>query len=61
MIGGPLVGYFIGNWLDKRIGTDPYLTIVLIILGCIASAREVINLLKRASHEQNDFDKDSRN
>jgi F0F1-type ATP synthase assembly protein I len=60
MVSGPLVGYFAGNWLDKKLGTDPYLMIVLIVLGCVASTREVINLLKRASHENDDFDPDSR-
>ncbi len=57
MLGGPLVGYFAGNWLDKKAGTDPYLTIALIILGCIASARESVNLIRRANerddHEDN--------
>ncbi|NMC44896.1 MAG: AtpZ/AtpI family protein [candidate division Zixibacteria bacterium] len=54
MIGGPLVGYFAGTWLDKKLGTDPYLMIVLIILGLAASIREVINLLRRAAHEEDD-------
>jgi ATP synthase protein I len=60
MVGGPLLGYFAGNWLDKKLGTDPYLMIVLIILGFVASTREVVNLLKRASQEPDDFDQDSR-
>lgn len=54
MIGGPLVGYFAGNWLDTKLGTDPYLMIVLIILGLAASGREVVNLLRRAAHEEDD-------
>lgn len=60
MVAGPLVGYFAGNWLDKKLGTDPYLMIALIILGCVASTREVINLLRRAAHEEDDTDTASR-
>jgi F0F1-type ATP synthase assembly protein I len=51
MMFGPLLGYFGGNWLDQKLGTEPYLMIALIILGFIASGKEVWKLIQRASRE----------
>jgi ATP synthase protein I len=48
---GPILGYFIGNFLDKKLHTDPYLMIVFIIFGFVAAGRGVYNLVKRASEE----------
>ena len=54
MMTGPLIGYFAGNWLDRRLGTEPYLMIVFITLGFVATGREVWVLIKRASPEDGD-------
>ena len=51
---GPLIGYFVGEWLDRKWGTEPYLMVTLIVLGFVASAREVWGLIKRASREPDD-------
>ncbi|HUU46934.1 MAG TPA: AtpZ/AtpI family protein [Acidobacteriota bacterium] len=51
---GPLIGYFVGEWLDRKWGTEPYLMVTLIVLGFIASGREVWGLIKRASRETDD-------
>lgn len=48
---GPLIGYFIGDWLDKKLDTDPWLMTLFIVLGFIASGREVWGLIKRASRD----------
>lgn len=51
---GPLIGYFAGDWLDKRFGTEPYLMVLLITLGFIAAGREVWSLIQKASRESDD-------
>lgn len=51
MVAGPLVGYFIGEWLDSKLDTAPYLTIVLILMGFISSGREVYKLIKMATDD----------
>ena len=51
---GPLIGYFVGEWLDRKLDTEPYLMVTLIVLGFIASGREVWGLIKRASRETDD-------
>lgn len=43
----PILGWFIGDWLDKYWGTAPYLMIVFILLGFSAGIREFIRILKR--------------
>jgi ATP synthase protein I len=49
MVAGPLVGYFIGEWLDRILDTSPYLTVVLIVMGLISSGRETYKLIKMAT------------
>lgn len=43
----PLVGWLIGNWLDKKWGTGPYLMYAGILLGFIAGFRELYRIIKR--------------
>jgi len=54
---GPLVGFFIGRWLDSKLGTEPFLLIVFLIFGFIASGREIYRLIKRAEEEPVNDDK----
>ncbi|MFQ5606778.1 MAG: AtpZ/AtpI family protein [Candidatus Zixiibacteriota bacterium] len=46
---GPIVGVLIGKFLDDKFGTSPWLTILFVIFGFIASIREMIRLLKRSN------------
>jgi F0F1-type ATP synthase assembly protein I len=48
---GPLIGYFIGNWLDNKLETSPYLLILFLILGFGASVKETIRIIKVATRE----------
>jgi len=54
---GPIIGYFIGNFLDKKLHTSPYLMILFIIFGFIAAGKEVYNLTKRAMQEMDNENK----
>lgn len=49
LVAGPLLGYFAGNWLDEKFGTEPYLMIILILIGLVSSGRETYILLKQLS------------
>jgi ATP synthase protein I len=49
---GPLIGFFIGRWLDEKLGTGPFLLVLFLIFGFIASGREIYRLLKRAEDEE---------
>ncbi len=49
MFAAPAVGYVIGNWADKKFGTDPYLLIVGVIFGFTAAGVEIYRLVKKSS------------
>lgn len=46
LVTGPVVGYLAGNWIDQKVHSDPYAKAVLIILGLIASVREIIQIIR---------------
>ena len=48
---GPVVGFWIGGWVDRKINTYPWVTIILTLMGFLASGREVARLLKEALRE----------
>ena len=57
LIAGPGVGFFVGQWLDKKFETEPILLIIGIILGFGAAGLEIAKLVKRAESidkEKND-------
>ena len=46
-IAGPLVGYWIGQWIDVRFGVDPWGKVVISFLGFVASLKQVITIIQR--------------
>jgi len=52
LLTGSLVGYFIGFWLDGQWGTDPWLTVVFIVLGFVAGVRETIRIIKLIQRDE---------
>ena len=49
LVAGPLVGFLIGNYLDGKFGTAPWLMIIFLILGAAASIKQVKQLLAKTS------------
>lgn len=43
---GPLAGYFLGDYLEKKIGFAPYLSLIFLGLGFVTSIKEIIKILK---------------
>ncbi len=57
LIAGPGVGFFVGQWLDKKFETDPLWLIIGIVIGFGAAGVEIAKLVKRAESidkEKND-------
>ena len=54
MIVAPLVGFFIGNWADGKFGTEPFLTILGLILGFASAGKEIYKLIKRVSQSKDE-------
>ena len=52
LIVAPLVGFFLGDWLDKRFHTRPWLMIVGLVLGFVAAGRETYRIYRRYQEEE---------
>lgn len=48
---GPLIGYLIGNWLDSWLRTAPWLMVVFIGFGFVASGKEVYNIVRKLNKD----------
>jgi len=48
---GPIVGFYIGDWLDKKFYTTPWLMLGFLVLGFVAGIKETISLIKLAMKE----------
>jgi ATP synthase protein I len=49
---GPALGFFLGTWLERRFGHAPWLSFGCVVLGGVASVRQVVLLLKRAGESE---------
>lgn len=51
---GPLVGYWIGQWIDRWLKSDPWGTVIMALLGLIASVKQVVQVIQRWIKENKD-------
>ena len=51
LIVSPLVGFFVGGFLDRRLHTSPWLGIVGLVLGFAAAGRETYRIYRRYMEE----------
>lgn len=51
LLGGVIIGYLIGNWLDNKFGTEPYLAALGVLMGVAAAALEIVQVVKKASSD----------
>ncbi len=49
LVVAPLLGYYIGAWADKKLGTGKVFMIVGLALGFGAAAKEIYGLIKKGS------------
>ncbi len=52
LIAGPLVGFFLGSWGDRRLGCAPWLTVIGVVLGFFAAGRETYLIIRRVQDEE---------
>lgn len=59
-----LIGLFIGQYLDRVLGTEPWLLLVFLLLGAAAGFRRLYQLLREAvsdtQHPESDEEDDER-
>ena len=54
MVAGPLVGFFLGRFLDERLHSAPWGLVGGLLLGVVAAARETIRMIRRAIQDTDD-------
>lgn len=42
----PVAGFFLGEYLESKIGFAPYISLFCVLMGFLAGAREVIRIIK---------------
>jgi F0F1-type ATP synthase assembly protein I len=52
MVAATLVGWFIGKYLDKLLGTKTVMSVIFLILGAAAGGLETYNLIKEIIKEE---------
>jgi len=48
----PVIGWYIGHWLDKKLDTSPILMYVLLVLGFLAGVREFYHIVKKYGNDE---------
>lgn len=48
----PVLGYFAGRWLDGRFKTEPYLSIVGLLVGIVLGFIEMLHILAQIEREE---------
>ena len=49
---GPMVGYFLGRFLDEKWSIAPWGLVSGLLIGLLAAVRETIRLIRRAIQDQ---------
>ena len=52
LIVAPLVGFFAGRWLDGKLHTLPWLSLIGVVLGFVAAGRETYQIYRRYLAEE---------
>jgi len=52
MVVAPVAGYYLGAWLDGKLGTGSWLTWICILLGFGVAARQIYHIVRRIQKEQ---------
>jgi hypothetical protein len=52
LVAGPLAGFYLGNYLEKKFNQPSYVSIALITVGFIGSFAEAVKVVKAALKAQ---------
>jgi ATP synthase protein I len=47
----PVIGWFIGSWLDKMLGTEPYIMYTGLLLGFASGFLEFYKIIKKFGND----------
>lgn len=49
-----IIGLFVGQWLDARLGTEPWLLLVFLLFGMAAGFRSIFRLARHRHDNEDD-------
>lgn len=52
MVASVLIGWYVGSWLDDKLGSSPWLMLVGTLLGVAAGFIEMANIARRLSNDE---------
>ena len=52
LVAGPAVGFFIGDYIDRKLGTAPWFMLFFVVIGFVASIRQTIEFITQASNRK---------
>ena len=52
LLSGPVIGFLIGDYIDRRFGTSPWFMVFFLVIGFVASIRQAITIINKASKNQ---------
>lgn len=52
LLAGPVIGFYIGDYIDKKLNTAPWFMIIFLLLGFAASVRQTIILITSAGNKE---------
>jgi F0F1-type ATP synthase assembly protein I len=52
LVAGPMAGFFLGSYLERRFGLPAYTSIMLVAVGFAASVRETVRIVRLALRTQ---------
>lgn len=53
LVGGPTLGFVVGQFLDRRFGSDPWGVAVAVLAGLFASGIETVRLIRYVQRKPN--------
>ena len=52
LVAGPAVGLFIGDYIDRKVGTTPWFLLFFGVIGFVASIRQTIEFITKAGNRK---------
>lgn len=50
------IGYFGGRWIDEKLVTPPWFSLVGLVVGVAAGFRELVRVARRSQREQEEYE-----
>lgn len=60
MVFATMIGLFLGLWLDKTLGTSPWMAALFLLIGIFAGFRNLFTYVKKSQQDLDEQSKDEK-